>query len=101
MVNNQADQAYRVINLITSVDKEKDTECVQIQMLRPKQRLLKLKKGQRKQLSLSYYPQPSYAGAITDILAGIEMSYFQYSEVVNGFKGGTWINLANGVPGSR
>lgn len=92
------DQNYRKIVLIGSVDKKVDTECLQIQTLKPKQRLYDGKKGQRKQLSMSYYPQPSYAGAITDILAGIEMSYFQYSEVVNGFKGGTWINLANGKP---
>jgi hypothetical protein len=74
---------------------EEDSECIMHVITRPKQRSF-----EKKQLGLTanYYPAVNYSGAITDILAAIEMSFFTYSEVVNGWKGGTLINLANGRP---
>ena len=73
------------------------TECIQMQMRKPKQRIFS--DGKRKaKISKSYYPIVSYSGAITSILAGIEMGYFTFSEVVNGWKGGSILNLANGRP---
>lgn len=88
------DTGYREIKSIHFVDLEQDSECVMVSMSRPKQRLFE----ETGKLSANYYPTPTYSGAITDILAGIEMSYFTYSEVVNGWKGGTLINLSNGIP---
>lgn len=88
------DTNYKEYTSITSIDKDVDNECIQVQMRRPKQRVIK-GKG-RATLSKSYYPVAPYSGAIVDILAGIEMSFFTYSEVVNGWKGGTWISLNNG-----
>jgi len=85
---------YRKIKSIHYVSQE-DTECIFTNITRPKQRYHNDKK---KVLTSNYYPAPNYSGAITSILSGIEMSYFTYSEVVNGYKGGTLINLANGVP---
>lgn len=73
-----------------------DLECIFYSIERPKQR--KLEKS--KDLTANYYPFPTYNGAITQIMAGIEMDYFTYSEVINGYKGGTVITLLNGVPDS-
>ena len=73
-----------------------DFECIFYSIERPKQR--KLEKS--KDLTANYYPFPTYNGAITQIMAGIEMDYFTYSEVINGYKGGTVITLLNGVPDS-
>lgn len=85
---------FKKIKSILYVTQE-DTECIFTNITRPKQRYHGEKK---KTLTSNYYPVPNYSGAITSILSGIEMSYFTYSEVVNGYKGGTLINLANGVP---
>lgn len=87
------DTNWRKIKNINSVTEE-DTECLMYAMRRPKQ--IKLEKN--KKLSKSYYPVPLYNGAITSIMAYIEMSFFTYAEVVNGFKGGTLVSLNNGVP---
>jgi len=85
---------YRKIKSIHYVTPE-DTECILTNVTRPKQRF----HGEgKKTLTSNYYPVPTYSGAITSILAGIEQDYFTYSEVVNSYKGGTLINLANGVP---
>lgn len=54
-----------------------------------------------KQLTKSVYPIPSYSGCISSILASVEMNYFRYSEVVNGFKGGTIINVPTGEPNNQ
>lgn len=70
-----------------------DTEVLFYSRIKPKQR--KLKNGK---LSLCYYPVPTYIGAMTSILAGIEQDYFTYSESVNGYKGGTIVSLNNGQP---
>lgn len=84
---------HRLIKNIHYVTEE-DTECLMHVITRPKQRSFEDVKG----LTANYYPAVNYSGAITDILAAIEMSFFTYSEVVNGWKGGTHMNLANGRP---
>lgn len=90
---------FRKIKSIFHVTDE-DTECIFYNIQRPKQR--KLEKNQRTLgLTSSYYPAPGYSGAITQIMAGIEMDFYTYSEVVNGYKGGTVISLLNGVPDSE
>jgi len=85
-------EGFRRIKNIQYVTDE-DTECLMRVMTRSKQRNFDEAVG----LTANYYPAPNYSGAITDILSSIEMSFFTYSEVVNGWKGGTLINLANGA----
>jgi len=81
---------YKNIQRMTS----DDTEVMMYNMTRPKQRKI----SNRLELTSNYYAIPNYSGAITSIMAGIEMDYFTYAEVVNGWKGGTVIALNNGVP---
>ena len=57
--------------------------------------------GKRATLTQNYYPTPIYSGAISSIMANEEMNFFHYSEVVNGFKGGTLISFNNGEPDSE
>ena len=85
------------VNLEDDGDLTADRECLMQVQTRPRQRVVKDKQGKAK-LTSSYYPIPNYSGALTSIKAGIKMTFFVYSEVANGYKGGTWINLANGVP---
>jgi hypothetical protein len=92
--------SYRVIKSIHKVDLEADTECLMQVQERPKQRIVKDKRGKEK-VTAGYYPVPTYSGGITSIKAGIKMTFFVYSEVANGYKGGTWINLANGIPATE
>lgn len=89
---------YRTIKNIHNIDldDELDRECLMQVQTRPKQRVIKVKG--KNTLTSSYYPIPNYSGALTSIKAGIKMTFFVYSEVSNGYKGGTWVNLANGVP---
>jgi len=79
---------YKNIHRMTS----DDTEVMMYNMTRPKQRKI----SNRLELTSNYYAIPNYSGAITSIMAGIEMDYFTYAEVVNGWKGGTVIAL-NGL----
>lgn len=81
---------YKNILRMTS----EDTEVLMYNITRPKQR----KVSNKKMLTSNYYAIPNYSGAIVSIMAGIEMDYFTFSEVVNGWKGGTVIALNNGVP---
>ena len=83
---------YKSIFYVTA----EDNECIFYNIERPKQRKL----DKSKDLTANYYPFPTYNGAITQIMAGIEMDYYTYSEVINGYKGGTVISLLNGVPDS-
>lgn len=92
------DTGFKKIKSIQYVSAE-DTECIFTNITRPKQRFHGEKR--KKTLTSNYYPVPVYSGAITSILAGVEQDYFTYSEVVNGYKGGTLINMANGVPDSE
>ena len=89
-------QSFRRIKNIHYVSEE-DTECLMRVITKPKQRSF----VDSTTLTANYYPVPNYSGAITDILASIEMSFFTYSEVVNGWKGGTLVNLSNGVPDTK
>ena len=84
-------EGFRRIKNIQYITDE-DTECLMRVMTRPKQRNFDESVG----LTANYYPSPNYSGAIADILSAIEMSFFTYSEVVNGWKGGTMVNFANG-----
>jgi len=89
-------QGFRRIKSIYSITDE-DTECLMRVITQPKQRSF----VDQKELTSNYYPSVNYSGALTDIMSGIEMSFFTYSEVVNGFKGGTLVNLANGRPKTK
>ena len=86
---------YKKLKNIKNVTDE-DLECIQYNIERPKQR--KIEKS--KDLTANYYPAPPYSGAITSIMAGIEMDFFTFSEVINGYKGGSVIALNDGVPES-
>lgn len=86
---------YRKIKSIFKVQEE-DKECILVNITRPKQQTIG--EGRKSTLTANYYPSVNYSGAITSIMAGIEMDYFTYSEVVNGYKGGVLINMANGKP---
>jgi len=88
---------YRKIKSIFKVQEE-DNECILVNITRPKQQTIG--EGRKSTLTANYYPSVNYSGAITSIMAGIEMDYFTYSEVVNGYKGGVLINMANGKPNS-
>lgn len=76
-----------------------EDELLLYNIQKPKQRLLK-EKGKQK-VSLGYYPSPTYSGGLTAIQAGLEMDWFTYAEAVNGLKGGTIVNLSNGMPDSQ
>ncbi len=89
---------YRKIKSIFKVGEE-DLECILVNITRPKQQ--SIGEGRKSTLTCNYYPSVNYSGAITSIMAGIEMDYFTYSEVVNGYKGGVLINMANGKPNSE
>lgn len=45
-----------------------------------------------------FFSVPSYSGGIESILTDIEINFFRYAEVVNGYKGGSIIYLGNGEP---
>lgn len=89
---------YRKIKSIFKITEE-DRECILVNITRPKQQ--SIGEGRKTKLTANYYPSVNYSGAITSIMAGIEMDYFTYSEVRNGYKGGVLINLANGKPVSE
>jgi len=56
--------------------------------------------GKGKKLTTSTFPIPKYNGAINSIVADIQMNKFHLSEVVNGWKNNTIVNLNNGKPDS-
>ena len=89
--------AWKLIKSIEEVTGT-DTECLLYVCSKSKQHLLN---EDKKTLTKSVYPIPSYSGCITSILASIEINYFKYSEVVNGFKGGTMVNVPWGDPNDK
>ena len=93
---NQSEEktGYKLIKSIDSLSLE-DKEVLLYVSAKSKQHLVD---DRTKQLTKSVYPIPSYSGCISSILASVEMNYFRYSEVVNGFKGGTIINVPTGEP---
>ena len=71
-----------------------DDECVMYVKKPSKQVML----DDGKTLTTSTFPTPGYAGAIPSIMANIEMNFFDYAEVVNGFTSNTLVNMNNGEP---
>ena len=47
---------------------------------------------------LGLYPKPTYLGALTAINTDVLISKYHLHEIQNGFKGGTIVNMANGIP---
>jgi hypothetical protein len=96
---NQSEEktGYKLIKSIDSLSLE-DKEVLLYVSAKSKQHLVD---DRTKQLTKSVYPIPSYSGCISSILASVEMNYFRYSEVVNGFKGGTIINVPTGEPNNQ
>lgn len=88
---------WRKIKSIHSRE-DTDTEVILYNIFKPKQKTYGDDK--KKKVTLSYYPVPTYSGGITSIMAGCEFDWFTLSEIVNGYQGGTGINLANGIPES-
>lgn len=86
---------YKTIASIFALE-EDTTECLFYVQNRAKQYQI-AKQGNEK-LTKNFYPIPVYSGAISAIMADEEMNFFHYSEVVNGFKGGTMVSLNDGVP---
>lgn len=71
-----------------------DTECVMYVKKEAKQTILE----DGKTLTTSTFPTPRYSGAIPSIMADVEMNFFHYAEVVNGWTSNTIVNMNNGVP---
>jgi hypothetical protein len=96
---NQSEEktGYKLIKSIEALSLQ-DNEVLLYVSAKSKQHLVDDK---TKQLTKSVYPIPSYSGCISSILASVEMNYFRYSEVVNGFKGGTIINVPTGEPNNQ
>lgn len=85
---------YRQIKSINAID-ENSMECLMYVSSRAKQYNVG-NKG-RAILTQNYYSTPCYSGALSSIMANEEMNFFHYSEVVNGFKGGTMISFNGGI----
>jgi hypothetical protein len=96
---NQSEEktGYKLIKSIEYLSLQ-DKEVLLYVSAKSKQHLVD---DRTKQLTKSVYPIPSYSGCISSILASVEMNYFRYSEVVNGFKGGTIINVPTGEPNNQ
>ena len=96
---NQSEEktGYKLIKSIEALSLQ-DSEVLLYVSAKSKQHLVD---DRTKQLTKSVYPIPSYSGCISSILASVEMNYFRYSEVVNGFKGGTIINVPTGEPNNQ
>lgn len=88
---------YKEIKSINAID-ENTLECIMYVSSKSKQYVVGNRK--KKTLTQNYYPVPTYSGAISSIMANEEMNFFHYSEVINGFKGGTLLSLNNGIPDS-
>lgn len=87
---------FRIIPSLFGMGEE-STEC--ILQVKTKSRQQKLLEGKR--LSGGFFSIPSYSGGIDAILTDIEINFFRYAEVVNGYKGGAIIYLGNGIPASE
>jgi hypothetical protein len=84
---------HRTYKSIFYANLEEDTECVMYVKLPSKQIILENGK-----LTSSIFPIQPYSGALPSILADIEMNYFHYAEVVNGWTSNTILNMNDGVP---
>ena len=90
---NKNEKKTKRYTSIDYIDVNVDTECVLYVSTKSKQ--YKLDNGK---LTNNIYPVPNYVGAITSIMADVEMNSFHYTESVNSFTGGTVIHLNNGIP---
>lgn len=81
------------LKLYTEID-EDDRECYVLIKFPTKQ----YKNEDEPQLLGITYPQPIYSGALADIMAHIEMSFYDFAETKNGFVSNTLIQLNNGLP---
>ena len=90
------------------VDKDKSENYVYVKKMRPAITTLeKFEQDKNQPRSIYYYkeyrpdmdvyPLPDYVGALQAIRTEIEISNFDLNTIVNGFAGGTLINLYNGV----
>lgn len=73
------------------------TECI----LQVKTKSRQSKSPYLRKVTGGFFSQPEYSGGIPSILTDIEINFFGYSEVVNGFMGGTMIYMPNGEPQSE
>ena len=48
--------------------------------------------------NMQAYPLPDYIGALQNIRTQIEITNFDLNTIINGFSGGTLVNLFNGMP---
>jgi hypothetical protein len=89
---------YKLYKSIFEVDLTDELvhECVMYVKTQAKQIQLENKK-----LTSSIFPIPSYSGALTSIMADIEMNWFHYAEVVNGWSSNTILNLNDGIPANE
>lgn len=87
---------FREYKSLHEIDTDTDTECIFEVSSKSKQ----YAPGDldSKKLTRNVFAVPGYSGSIVSIMADIEMNHFHHSESVNGFAGGTLINLANGEP---
>lgn len=74
-----------------------DTEC--LLQIKTKSRQRKTTDPRSKvKVTGGFFSVPSYSGGIESILTDIEINFFRYAEVVNGYKGGAILYLGNGEP---
>lgn len=74
-----------------------DNECI----LQVKTKSRQSKSPYIKKVTGGFFSRPGYSGGIPSILTDIEINFFGYSEVINGFMGGTMVYMPNGDPQSE
>lgn len=91
---NWLDLRRNKVENITNFFNDRDAEISLIQFSESCSKYL-LENGS---VSGSNYAIPTYNGGITSIKTSIEIPTFNYSEIINSYKGGTLISLNNGIP---
>lgn len=84
---------YREIPSIYNLSAD-DTECLLQVKTKSRQQLVR----DKKKVMGGFFSMPKYVGAIDSIMTDIEINYYRYSEVVNGYKGGTILSMNDGKP---
>jgi|SRR5690625_791527 len=84
---------YEVIPLVHIATEEDTKAGIVIEL--PKKQYIEYG---RTNLTGDVYSAPSYSGAITSIMAHIEMNYYDYAESANGFVSNTIVQLTDGKP---
>ena len=92
--------SYRSIKSFFHRDMENDTELLLCVKTKSRQRKTADQKSKIK-LTGGFFSVPGYSGGIDSIMTDIEINFFRYAEVVNGYKGGSILYLANGEPASE